>query len=180
MSTTSAKPEVRRLTADERRGEVIEAAIGAFAEYGYHAAGTAEIARRAGVSQPYLYALFPDKRALFLACHERTMEEIRETLKCARDAASEGEDLEVALGRAYERMVGSHPRNLLFQMHAYAAAASEPEIRAVVRERFVDLVEESVRLHGSSLETVLGYIAQGLFFNVTLALDLPVEYRLQH
>jgi AcrR family transcriptional regulator len=180
VATTRTKPQPRRLTAEERRGEVIDAAIGAFSEFGYHATGTSEIARRAGVSQPYLYALFPDKRALFLACHERTTDEIRATLQCARDAAPAGEDLEVVIGRAYERMVATNPRNLLFQMHAYAAAASDDAIRAVVRERFLDLVDESIRLHGSSLETVLGYIAKALFFNVTLALDLPPEYRLQH
>ena len=159
---------------------MITAAIGAFAEYGYHATGTAEIARRAGVSQPYLYALFPDKRSLFLACHLRTTDLIRETLIRAREEAPEGEDLEVQLGRAYEQMIASRRDHLLFQMQAHAAAASDPLIRAAVRETFIELVEESLRLHQTSLEQVLGYISNALFYNVALALDLPENYRLQH
>jgi AcrR family transcriptional regulator len=174
------QPKRRRLTADERREEMIAAAIGAFAEYGYHATGTAEIARRAGVSQPYLYALFPDKRALFLACHKQTVEVIRETLQRAREEAGEDEDLEQRLGRAYEQMIQRRREYLLFQLQAHAAAAADPEIRAVVRERFIDLVEESLRLHRAPLETVLGYISNALFYNVALALDLPEDYRLQH
>jgi AcrR family transcriptional regulator len=180
VATARAKRKPRRLTADERREEMIAAAIGAFAEFGYHGTGTSEIARRAGVSQPYLYALFPDKRSLFLACHKRTTDQIRETLKRARDEAGEGEDLEVRLGQAYEQMVVARHDNLLFQLQAHAAAASDPEIRAAVREVFIEMIEESLELHQAPLETVLPYISQALFFNVALAIDLPERYRLQH
>ncbi|CAN5831393.1 hypothetical protein BH23ACT10_BH23ACT10_25000 [soil metagenome] len=58
----------RRLTGDQRRTHVIQAGVHEFAEHGYHAASTAAIARRAGVSQPYIYALFADKKTLFLTC----------------------------------------------------------------------------------------------------------------
>ena len=53
----------RRLSAaEERRSDLLEAAVIEFAENGYHGTRTADIAARAGVSQPYVYALFPDKR----------------------------------------------------------------------------------------------------------------------
>ena len=79
----------RRLSAQERRAELLEAAVIEFAESGYHGTRTADIAARAGVSQPYVYALFPDKRALFLACHEWTTERIKEALeKASADATS--------------------------------------------------------------------------------------------
>ena len=48
---------------------MLEAAVKEFAASGYHAASTGAIAKRAGISQPYIYALFPNKRELFLATH---------------------------------------------------------------------------------------------------------------
>src|SRR4051794_41459597 len=56
-----------RLTADERRAEIVEAAVTAFARGGFDGASTDDIARIAGVSQPYLFRLFGTKRELFLA-----------------------------------------------------------------------------------------------------------------
>ena len=36
-------------------------------------------AHGAGISQPYIYALFPNKKALFIAVHERVSQRIRDT-----------------------------------------------------------------------------------------------------
>ena len=47
-----------RKTAEERREEIIEAAFAEFAEHGLHGTSTDAIARRVGVSQPYLFRLF--------------------------------------------------------------------------------------------------------------------------
>lgn len=176
MATELQSP--KRLTADERRDEVVEVAIGEFARSGFQATRTADIARAAGVSQPYLYALFPDKKALFLACYKRAVERIRSTLVEARAGAAEGDDLGERLGHAYRELIRSRPDQLQFQLQAHAAAG-DPEIRAAVREGFVSLVDESVRLHGVSRQVVLGYIARALFTNVAFALELPEGYRLE-
>src|ERR1700751_3826839 len=82
----------RRLRAQERRADLLEAAVIGFAGSGVHGARTAEIAARAGVSQPYVYALFPDKRALSLACHDWTTERIKEALEKARADLTDGDD----------------------------------------------------------------------------------------
>ena len=71
-TTTRTKTGVR-LSADERREQVLDAAVEEFGERGYHGASTANIAKRAGISQPYIYALFSDKRELFLAVHHRVI-----------------------------------------------------------------------------------------------------------
>ena len=78
-----------RQTSEERREQVVEAAIREFAERGYEAASTAAIAERAGISQPYIYALFPSKRDLFMAAYDRVEGRIRATFReAARGAAS--------------------------------------------------------------------------------------------
>jgi AcrR family transcriptional regulator len=51
-----------RHTAEERREAVLEAARYEFAQHGMHGASTDAIARRAGISQPYLFRLFGTKR----------------------------------------------------------------------------------------------------------------------
>ncbi|WP_406530887.1 helix-turn-helix domain-containing protein, partial [Streptomyces sp. I8-5] len=59
-----------RMSAEERRESVIRAAITEFARGGYSATSTEAIAKRVGVSQPYLFRLFPSKQAMFLAAVE--------------------------------------------------------------------------------------------------------------
>ena len=56
-----------RLTADERRSAILEAARHEFARRGFRGARTAAIAAGAGCSEPMLYKHFPSKQALFAA-----------------------------------------------------------------------------------------------------------------
>ena len=72
-----------RHTADERRAEIIEVAVRAFASGGLAGTSTEEIARLAGVSQPYLFRLFGTKRDLFIAAVARAFERIRTTFEAA-------------------------------------------------------------------------------------------------
>ncbi len=167
----------RRLSAQERRADLLEAAVIEFAESGYHGTRTADIAARAGVSQPYVYALFPDKRALFLACHDWTTERIKEALEKASADLSDGDDVEQALDRAYQGLFDERPHQVLFQVQAHAAAAADPAIREPVRRRFIELVELSERLNGAPRELVLRHVARSMLGNVALALDLPPDYR---
>jgi AcrR family transcriptional regulator len=171
------KRPARRLSAQQRRADLLAAAIIEFAESGYHGTRTADIAARAGVSQPYVYALFPDKRALFLACHDWTTERIKEALEKASADLAEGADVEQALDRAYQYLFDEHPNQVLFQVQAHAAAAADPAIREPVRQRFIELIELSERLNGAPRELVLRHVARSMLGNVALALDLPPEYR---
>src|SRR5579863_9348223 len=166
-----------RLSAEERRADLLEAAVVEFAESGYHGTRTADIAARAGFSQPYVYALFPDKRTLFLACHDWTTGRIKEALEKASADLTEDDDVEQALDRAYQVLFEERPHQVLFQVQAHAAATADPEIRAPVRQRFIELIELSERLNGASRDLVLRHVARSMLGNVALALDLPPEYR---
>ena len=173
-----AKPKRgRRLSAQQRRADLLEAAVIEFAENGYHGTRTADIAARAGVSQPYVYALFPDKRALFLACHDWTTERIKEALEKETADLAGDDDVERALDRAYQGLFEERPHQVLFQVQAHAAATADPAIREPVRRRFIELVELSERRNGAPRELVLRHVARSMLGNVALALDLPPEYR---
>ena len=56
-----------RMPRDERRAQLLSAALEVFTTAGYHAAAMDEIADRAGVSKPVLYQHFPSKLDLYLA-----------------------------------------------------------------------------------------------------------------
>jgi AcrR family transcriptional regulator len=177
--TLAGSPQRRptqRLSAEQRRAQLLEAAVVEFAESGYHGTRTADIAARAGVSQPYVYALFPDKRSLFLACHDWTTQRIKEALEKASADSAEDEDLELVLDRAYQEMFTDRPHQVLFQVQAHAAATADPVIRAPVRQRFIELIELSERLNDAPRELVLRHVARAMLGNVALALDLPPEY----
>src|SRR5215218_3513502 len=108
-----APPSPRR-SATERRREIIEIAISHFAQHGYNGTSTDQVAREAGISQPYLFRLFGTKRELFLACHEAMHARIAESfLHAARDAPPE--ERMKAMGAAYTNLLADR-NSLLFQM----------------------------------------------------------------
>ena len=82
-----------RKSKDERREDILDAAIAEFAAKGLHGASTDEIARLAGISQPYVFRLFGTKKELYLAVIARCF---RETLEIFQRVA-EGKRGEEAL-----------------------------------------------------------------------------------
>src|SRR5271154_1659323 len=109
-----------RKTKEERREEILDAALVEFAERGLAGASTEEIARRAGISQPYVFRLFGTKKELFRAVVARCF---RETLEMFQRAAEglRGEAALNAIGAAYVEQLISDPVRLRAQMQAYAA-----------------------------------------------------------
>lgn len=62
-----SEDKVNRLPRDERRAQLLAAALEVFTAAGYHSAAMDEIADRAKVSKPVLYQHFPSKLELYLA-----------------------------------------------------------------------------------------------------------------
>ena len=60
----------KRLTRDERRARILDAAASVFGERGYEGAVVDEIAGRAGVTKPVVYDHFSSKRDLYVALLE--------------------------------------------------------------------------------------------------------------
>ena len=62
-----------RKSAEERREQILEAALAEFAAHGFEGGSTEAIARTVGISQPYVFRLFGTKKELFMATIERCM-----------------------------------------------------------------------------------------------------------
>jgi AcrR family transcriptional regulator len=160
-----------RSTSEERREQVIEAAVKEFAANGFHATSTGAIAKRAGISQPYIYALFPNKHELFLAVHQHVIDRIRRAfLEAARGGATPEERL-TSMGHAYYQLLANRDE-ILVQMQAHAAAG-DPELREPVRQSFLRLTEDVRRMSGASDEQVVAFFSKGMLLNVVAALELP-------
>src|SRR3954469_17045415 len=93
MTATATTTKRHLSTAEERREAVLEAAMDVFAERGFLGTPTMPIAKAAGISQAYLFRLFPTKEELVLAVVRRSNEHIITTMtKAAARAAAQGVD----------------------------------------------------------------------------------------
>jgi AcrR family transcriptional regulator len=157
-------------TADERREALIEAAVPVFAERGFRAASTVEIAKAAGISQAYLFRLFPTKVDLFVAvcqaCRMRMVELFRSAV-AQRDA---DETPMHAMGCAYGDMLEENRDLLMLQLQSHATSG-EPAIAACLQETFRSLYALVDELTDSTEEEIRAFFAQGMLMNVMAAMN---------
>jgi AcrR family transcriptional regulator len=158
-----------RLTAEERRAQVIRAAVAEFAQGGLAGTSTEDIARHAGISQPYLFRLFGSKKELFLAAVEYTFSRARETLLGAAGSLS-GEEALHAMGDQYREFLADRTL-LLTQLHAFAACGDE-DVRQVVRSCFGKLWLDVAERTGATDEQLSNFFGKGMLVNVAAAMDL--------
>jgi AcrR family transcriptional regulator len=168
VMTVAATPP-RRQSADERREAVLEAAFTAFAAGGLHGVSTDEIARAAGISQPYLFRLYRTKKELFLAAlahgHARTLATMR-----GAAAGRSPDEIFPAMGRAYAELLAGDRRLLLMQLQGYATC-DDHEVREAVRAGFGELYAYVERVSGASADEVRSFFATGMLLNVLAAMD---------
>lgn len=163
-----------RLSADERRIDVVESAVKAFASGGLHGTSTEEIARLSGVSQPYLFRLFGTKKDLFLAAVDRAFDRIQLAFEDAAahpiPMAAPWNPVMASIGLRYGELLKDQSL-LRLQLHAFAAC-DDPEIRAHVSGRFSDLIALVSERSGVPATDLREFFAQGMLMNVAAAMQL--------
>jgi AcrR family transcriptional regulator len=159
-----------RHTAAERRESILDAALIEFAERGLEGTSTEDIAKRAGISQPYLFRLFGTKKELFKASVARCFRETLETFQRAAEG-KRGEEALKAMGDAYVQNLLSDRTRLRAQMQAYAAC-DDPEICELVRNGYGDLVAYVERVSGLPPEEISRFFSIGMLLNVFASMTL--------
>lgn len=94
-------PNTRRVAASShvrekharRRAEIVQAALEAFRERGYHHTTLEDIARRLGIRNTALYHYFPDKDAILYECHRESLTEVQRIVEDARRRPTAAERL---------------------------------------------------------------------------------------
>ncbi len=90
-----------RLPAAERRRQLLDVALDAFAAGGYHGTSMDDVAAAAGVTKPVLYQHFPSKRALYIELLQDVGRQMMDVIaKAAAQAGSPHEQVEAGF-RAY-------------------------------------------------------------------------------
>lgn len=78
-----------RLSAPQRREQLLAVAGDKFATHGFHTLSMESIAEAAGVSKPVLYQHFPSKRALYIALVDEATEELQRRVTSALEGTTD-------------------------------------------------------------------------------------------
>lgn len=159
-SETSRAP---RLPREQRRQQVLAAALEVFASSGYHAASMDDIAERAGVSKPVLYQHFPGKLDLYLALLDTGIDDLMAAARASLTSTTDNHLRVSAMVKVYFAFV-EEPGGA-FHLVFESDLANEPAVRqrvdavdlALARQTAAVIAEDT----GLSVEQAL-LIASGL------------------
>ncbi|RKR72959.1 TetR/AcrR family transcriptional regulator [Frondihabitans australicus] len=160
-----------RLSAADRREQILAAATVVFGENGYAGATTDQVAQAAGISQPYVVRMFGTKQKLFLEVMNGALGALLERFRAALPDPGDGTILEKRLGAAYIDLVdraGVH-RTLL---QAFVSG-NDPVIGDAAREGFVSIyrfLRDEAHFEPAQVSEFLGY---GMLLSVLLGIELP-------
>ena len=144
-------------------------AIRTFAARDHFGTTTSEVPKDAGISQGYLYRLFPDKEALFTAvidyCTARTREGFAEAVATVN--STDPQEILASVKRSFRGFVAD--RDLLMILMHGNCAAREPAIGEAVRVCYAKQVENLQAVSGASDEQVRRYFADEFLAGVMRA-----------
>jgi AcrR family transcriptional regulator len=125
----------RRLGPEERAPQILEAALGEFAEQGFAGARMAAVAARAGIAKGLVYHYFPSKAELFQAtvraCTQPVFEEAER--RVTQPGGSARALLGALVGLAYARVSGARRERALFRL-IVSEAERFPDLARFYRE----------------------------------------------
>lgn len=148
----------------ERRAEVVQAAIRAFARKGYGGTILADIGAEAGVSQPRISQIFGSKEAAFLAAHRAAAEEVLVVLeRNAEPPYRMGK-----LGADYLPMLEQRPA-VLMMVFQTLTSAYVPSIGAEARRTINEIITIVTERAGGSHADALDFLERGFFLHAMLA-----------
>jgi len=99
----------KRLSGEERRAAILDSALSAFAERGYHASSIDDIARGGGISKALIYEHFSSKQELYAELLEQHASELFARLAAAIAEAGSAGSARLAVGLdAFYRFVEEH------------------------------------------------------------------------
>ena len=156
------------MRSDERKDQILAAARTVFAQGGYQAT-TGQVARAAGVSQPYVVRLFGSKRELFLAVYREVAGRILDAFRAVPAGPEAGD----RMAAAYVRLLND--RDLLrILMQGFLAEADE-EVGRLARHTLGEVYRMFLERTGGTPDDGRTFVATGMLINVLLAVDAPAH-----
>lgn len=127
-----------RLSAEERRTQLLGVAGGLFADLGYHGLSMEQLADAAGVSKPVLYQHFPSKRDLYLALVRETVAEMAAQVRKALEGTSDNSARVAGAIAAYVDFVEDRRFPLLY---GPGGPADDDEVQTVLATANAELTD---------------------------------------
>jgi AcrR family transcriptional regulator len=187
-NAAAARARAPRLPAEERRRQILEAAVKVFARLGYAGTGTADIAREAGIGEPTIYRYFANKRDLYVAAISAGAEEIREHWeRIAADAPDPMTALQ-QIGVWYYGQMQRRPELLVLRSRSCAEAPDEEALQMTresyramlmfVQSLFTDAKAQGLLEPDADVRTLTWlFMAVGSLLDLTQMLGLDDELR---
>jgi AcrR family transcriptional regulator len=172
MTTTNGDP-AKRMSSEERREQILEAALAVFGSKGYVGSTTDDVAKAASISQPYVVRLFGSKENLFLAAMERALDELLAAFRGAL-AADDDRPVSARIGGAYVdllRVRGLHQT----LSHGYLLGA-HPVIGPAARRGFAKVWRFFRDEAGFDADESRAFIAEGMLIDTMIGLRLVDDY----
>jgi len=138
-ATSDTRPRSNRLPRNERRRQLLDAALEVFVSQGYHAAAMDEIAERAGVSKPVLYQHFPGKLELYLALLDESAQELVRIVREALSSTTDNKQRVPATFQAFFDFVSSSGE--AFRLVFESDLSNEPAVRERLDRTMRDCAE---------------------------------------
>ncbi len=168
MSTTRT---TIRVPLEERREQILVAALSEFSHKGLHGGSTVAIAADVGVSQPNIFRIFSTKHDLFVAVLERVFTKIETTMLAAGEADAQ-RPLE-AMSDAWGTLMAE--REIMFMLLQGYAASDDPIIRDLMHDWTREVFERMEALRGMDADSAHDFFAAGMLYMVATAMDLPAR-----
>ena len=162
------------MKSEDRRLLILDAALAVFGDFGYVGATTDQVARAAGVSQPYVVRMFGSKERLFLETLELAVVRLRAVFRAAIADTDNPATLQERVGRAYVGLVSDRGL-LLTMMHAFVLG-SDPVIGRASRNCFLGVYQLLRDEAGFSPEEAHGFLAQGMLINTLVGVRMSDDF----
>ena len=158
----------QRMSGQDRRQQVLRIAAEEFAAGGLHGTPAEVIARRAGITQAYVFRMFGTKKALFIEVVTAAFGRMTDGLRAAaRDLT--GLDALALMGAQYNELLADRT-SLLLQLQGLAACGDD-EVREAVRGSFARMWQTVSEVTGLAPVTVKTFLAFGMLLNSNAALQ---------
>lgn len=163
-----------RLSSEDRREQIMEAASVVFAERGYAGGTTDAVAKQAGISQAYVVRMFGSKEQLFVEVARRAADRVAEGFRDAIaefDGAETADDKQEILGEVYSKLVADRGI-LLVLMHLFNLG-HDPVFGPISRQCFLGIYRIVRDDAGLGPMIATEFMARGMLMNTILAMRLP-------
>ena len=164
-----------RIPVADRRAQILAVASELFGVHGYTGTTTDQVARAAGISQPYVVRMFGSKEQLFVEAVNRARGMLLEAFRAvlAEPPATRGPGLHQRLGNAYVDLVAD--RGIMRILMQAFLSGNDPAIGPCAREGFLDIYRFLRGEAGMSDEESIGFLSHGMLLNTLLGMNLETS-----